>query len=768
MGRGIIYASAQAFERKLFMEYAVSCRKHRESETVFSQSYPLREGDLEFSAFSCTASVSGISIEQGREYRLTFHFHRTLGFPVSTEFSFVVENWKKEGYVFMPGAVYNGNRFHSLPIAYPPYHKIPKEEALTAPSVITDIPHLSCEDSISTISLLAGDMTVPSVGFFSPWEKKGVLVFAPHRCGMDSTGFTVREDISAGTLQISVTAPGVREKYRYFFGERRDGSGFYPDSHTDSDDTGRYFEADTCQVLTVRVYEFPADNLADFFAFFNRKRECFETGSSPDVVPFSAAYRAISQKFQEKNFVEEGFLGVDVRREIPQNFWQAGWVGGGISSYPLLLEGTGRDFNQALSTFRFILDKLQFSSGWVCGIYANGITYGDDFDFTKPGTVLLIRKAADLLYFLLKQAMVLRDKGFSVEEYHAKLMAFCDAFGTLFKKYGQIGQYIDAATGEMLVGNSASGAIASAGLALAYEYFGETRYLETASQLGEFYYNQYVSKGILNGGPGEICQAPDSESAFGMLESYVQLYETTGDPKWLSWAKETFEQAITWVMSYDFSFPPESVAGRRGVHTLGTVFANAQNKHSAPGICTLSGNSLLKLYRFTGEEKYLFWQRAIAHSIPQFVSLKERPILTLENLYLPEGFVNERVQTSDWEGKETVGGFLYGSNWPEVTMLLTYVEIPGIYVDFGRGKAVAFDHIGYRVIENTGNIMVLELENHTDFDAEVTVLADDSSSLREVTHNYFNRMEKVKIPAGACQRIQVCRPEKSSREERKS
>ena len=130
--------------------------------------------------------------------------------------------------------------------------------------------------------------------------------------------------------------------------------------------------------------------------------------------------------------------------------------------------------------------------------------------------------------------------------------------------------------------------------------------------------------------------------------------------------------------------------------------------------------------------------------------------------------MNERVQTSDWEGKETVGGFLYGSNWPEVTMLLTYVEIPGIYVDFGRGKAVAFDYIGYRVIENTGNIMVLELENHTDFDAEVTVLADDSSSLREVTHNYFNRMEKVKIPAGACQRIQVCRPEKSSREERKS
>lgn len=378
-------------------------------------------------------------------------------------------------------------------------------------------------------------------------------------------------------------------------------------------------------------------------------------------------------------------------------------------------------------------------NGWVCGMYAKGVYYGDTFDMEKPSDVLLIRKNADMLYFLLKEFLICKEALSGCEK---KLRCLCDAFVRLYRKYGQIGQFIHTETDTMAIGNSACGAIACGAMALAYEIFGEKAYLETAEGLGELYEKDYLNRGILNGCPGEICQAPDSEAAFGMLEGYVQLYETTGKEKWLRCACGAADIALSWVMSYDFDFPRESTAAKRGTHTLGTVFANAQNKHSAPGICTLSGNSLLKLYRFTGEKVYLRCLQNISRALMQFVSLKERPVYTLAGKYLPAGYTNERVQTSDWEGKDTIGEFLYGSNWPEVCILLTYVEVPGVYVH--GDLAAPLDSVNCGITEENGE-KKLWVQNPTAYDITVTVLIDDEKKLGAV---YFDSMQKLSLKAG--------------------
>ncbi|MEH7087176.1 hypothetical protein V7139_31415, partial [Neobacillus drentensis] len=136
---------------------------------------------------------------------------------------------------------------------------------------------------------------------------------------------------------------------------------------------------------------------------------------------------------------------------------------------------------------------------------------------------------------MLKQLYWLSDNDHSTIEFEQPVKALCDAFVRLFQQYGQIGQFIDMATEEIVVGNSAGACMAVGALALASEYFQCTEYCNVAEQLGEYYYNNYVKKGILNGCPGEICQAPDSEAAFAMLESYVQLFETTHKSIWLSY-----------------------------------------------------------------------------------------------------------------------------------------------------------------------------------------------------------------------------------------
>ena len=80
-----------------------------------------------------------------------------------------------------------------------------------------------------------------------------------------------------------------------------------------------------------------------------------------------------------------------------------------------------------------------------------------------------------------------------------------NAFVRFFEKHGQIGQFIDMESEEILAGDTASAAIVSAGLSLAYEYFGEKSYLDTAEQLADLYWTDYLRRGIMNGGPGEIC-----------------------------------------------------------------------------------------------------------------------------------------------------------------------------------------------------------------------------------------------------------------------
>lgn len=680
-----------------------------------------------------------------------FTFLRPTAFASAVAVELAAKDWSRENFVFMPGAVYGGNRFSCQKLAYPPYAVIPEEEAVTAGPVVTDIPRLSKEGD-GQIQLRSGDMTTPAVGYYDPRAREGVLLYTRHLVHGDYTGVEIWE--RGDRAELAVTAPAVREEKKYFFGDLPDGSGFYPTMDMPSDDTGRWFFAGDKVTLPFCVYRFCAEDLGGFFAGFHRMRTCLETGTPACAVPFGKAYETVKAKFQRENYAEdEHYFTVGTDRSIPQQNWQAGWIGGGMNGYPFLLEDGGQACERALETFRFIFDRLQMENGWVCAMYANGVFYGDTFDLSRPSDVLLIRKNADMLYFLLKQFAVCRKE---LSGYEENLRRLCGAFVRLYRKYGQIGQFIHTKTDTIAIGSSACGAIACGALALACDVLGEKAYLEMAEGLGEVYERDCLDRGILNGCPGEICQAPDSEAAFGMLEGYVQLYETIGKARWLDCARRAADIAMTWVMSYDFDFPGGSTAAKRGTHTLGTVFANAQNKHSAPGICTLSGNSLLKLYRFTGDEAYLSWLKTIVRALPQFVSLPKRPVFTLDGKYLPEGWVNERVQTSDWEGKHTIGEFLYGSNWPEVCVMLTYVEVPGVYADLRSGKVTAFDSVSCGVLETeAGSAMRLWLRNDTAYDTGVTLLADDPSRWQAVTHNYFGRMEKLKLRAGEYREVQL-------------
>ena len=114
-----------------------------------------------------------------------------------------------------------------------------------------------------------------------------------------------------------------------------------------------------------------------------------------------------------------------------------------------------------------------------------------------------------------------------------------------------------------------------------YLYLIPVKFGDEHEESAEYYYKTSLSKGYTTGGPGEILQGVDSESAFGLLESYVTLYDVTGNEKWLEYAKENAHYCSSWVVSYNYKFPAKSEFGRHDKKTVGSVFANIQNKHSA-------------------------------------------------------------------------------------------------------------------------------------------------------------------------------------------
>ena len=107
----------------------------------------------------------------------------------------------------------------------------------------------------------------------------------------------------------------------------------------------------------------------------------------------------------------------------------------------------------------------------------------------------------------------------------------------LWERNKQLGQFVDIESGELVVGGSTSAGLAPAGLALAAAQLKEPRYLAIAKAIGEHYYDRFVRVGLTCGGPGDVLQAPDSQSAAALLDSFMTLYEATRDRVWIDRAR---------------------------------------------------------------------------------------------------------------------------------------------------------------------------------------------------------------------------------------
>jgi hypothetical protein len=651
---------------------------------------------------------------------------------------FEFQEWSPTHYLFMPGAVYAGNRFQVLPgAAYPPKPSA-EMSCLDCPPHIADIPRLELGSGRSRIQMLAGGMSWPGCGFFDPARKVAWFVSAPSHAAWGEVGLDFEENATRSGARLVITVPGVREQC-YDFWKVSAGSA--------SPDKGRDLVAGDEVELVLSVREWGCADADAFFACISEfMREEAARHTIPATLPFSAMHRLIEEHY-ERDFwwPQAGLYRVSTDDGNP---YQTGWCGGIIAEFALLAnsdsaqvrercrEHLNRCFTQGMARGGLFYGKYH-QGGWVSDCWR------DAEKMPWRAKMTLTRRQGDALLYSLKAVSVLEAKGEDIPDlWDAALRRNAQALCEVWRRDGQFGQFLDQEENRVLLGNSSSGGMIPGALVLAHRRYSSAEFLAVAQEAGRYYDEQFLQKGITTGGPSDAGQAPDSESCAGLLESYALLYEATRAKVWLDCGRRAANQAATWVMPFNFPFASDTEFGRLEMKTVGTVLANAQNKHSAPGICTHAGAGLLRLFRATGELALLETLRDIARTLPQYVSREDRPIHDSGGRALPSGWINERVNINDWD--HNVGGVFYGPCWCEVSAIVSFADLPGIYAQPDTRLIRAIDHVE-AVWAGEGK---LKITNPTPFPAKVRCLIESSVHAGKTSLPDAWRLPTVEIGPG--------------------
>ncbi|NWJ49904.1 MAG: hypothetical protein HXX14_03475 [Bacteroidetes bacterium] len=731
----LVVLSSQAQDSRLFLnklniQLTARVQYYKENKVAEASAFKFKEKQAILHKSNATWQCDEVKRVVNNNYSdLTYSFQLVKGSATAAgvAVNFAFDRWGTDNYVIMPAAVYNGNRFDVLKYSYPPLFK--KEDySVDAPITITDVPRLNKCEGESRLDLNTGDLSTPSLGVYFPKLKKGIWILTEQATELGNSVLTLEENQKRTKAEFTIAAPCVREKV---YGICR---------LTDSNETGVDWKQGDKVTIKCKVYIFGNINSpAELNKQFLSIRKSLGTSISINQLPFSKAFELMEEQqnreyWDEKNnFYTLGGEGWNMK-------FQLGWVGGCMVTYPLSMIGQPLSRERSLKNYNRVITESQTKSGFYYSC-SNGTAWCSDcFWNPHPDNLLLLRKDADALYYIYKYCLskkTINPNWQMPEVWKEPLRKFADAFVTLWKKLGQFGQFIDIETGEIKVGGSNSAAMAIGGLTLASKFENRPELIQVAKAAARYYYKNFTIKGVSCGGPSEILQNNDSESSFAMLESFMALYEVTGEKEWLKYAEDAAAFCSTWMVSYDYKFPSASVFGKLDMKTTGAVWASTQNKHGGPGICTLSGDCLFRLYRATGNKLYINMVHDLAHNIMQYISRDDRPISDQHS-----GWINERVNMSDWEGKGQVGGLFHGNTWAQVSAMLTVAEIPGIYINPVKEELVVFDHVEASLKENR-----LTISNPTQFDANIIVFIDKDLS-KPYPQGFVSSCPKVFVKAG--------------------
>ena len=706
--------------------------------TTLTSTYPFREGmlTLPFSTWSCSVEETAVAGKNDAlDLEVTFSVTegglRSGGVALAFDFS----DWSRDNYVMLPAYVYNGNRYHVETNGYMAPYPVYYYNNPDVPLLFSNSPRLAEDKKAAKIEGLTGNLATPAFCFYSPSLKRGCILLTEQRSWLGNYGMFVEENDKQDKVSFVISAPGVRELAAGFGDFRPSGDQAY-----------NWMTGDQLR-MTVRVYNFEANGIPDLLAKFMEVRKEVAGENQPrNLCPLSQTIAFTSDYKNNARWVEKGIGKSFYQSENSVDTYQIGWVGGLMGTYAMLALDDSLSRDRVVQTYDYVVNNMQGKSGYFYGSYHKGQVRSDRDNIPEAA---LVRKNSDVLFFMIKHLQLFEQQGYGrlvKPAWKKAAKSLAQAFVNTWNKNHDLGNYVNASTGDIIIHHSTSGAISPAGLVLAADYFKKPSFLKAAKEIAEYYYTDYVeNQGFTCAHSGDILQDPDADSAYGFVESLMAFYYATGDQKWLYRAEITTDLAASWTLSYDYVYPVGSTLSNLKAHTAGAVWASVQNKHAAPGICTSSGDYIFKLYRATGRICYADLMRDIMHAHTEVMETPGRVTTGMG-----PGTSMERIQPTDADGKGSIGVILKTTNgWTEDNGMLMALEVPGIYVQTDQDVLYTFDHLETTLVERKEGRVTLRIKNPTRFDAVTTLFAERAAVAKKpLGYCNFPSWQKISVKAG--------------------
>jgi len=636
------------------------------------------------------------TMEQGTE--------ESGGVAVAFDFS----DWSTGNYVMIPASVYNANRCKIVPRRYNQglERRYLYEKGL--PLMSCAIPQLAFEPGQhSKLEINSSNAATPAICFYTRQTKRAFILLAQQKTRLGDNGLIIEETADRRAATFVISAPGVRERRPLFVG------------FGESPDRGAEWKAGDAIRLHLRLYCFETPNIPGLLEKFMTVRKAVSGANRPrNLIPFSQVAQWMTDRIDSR--WHEGPVH---QFYCPENAkWISfGWVGGLMNTFPMLALGDDIHLDRVTKTFDFAIPRAQGKAGYFYGaLNHDGTCFGRE-SYDEFPEIVLTRKNADVLYWMIKQFRLLHAQGRNdaiKPPWEKNIKRIADAFMATWRRHGTWGRMLNNRTGDVAEYNTCGGVTAIGGLALASRYYRDPEYLTVAKEAAEFYYqNHFVEQGQTTGGCADILQNADSETAAGFMTALMTLYEVTGDVKWLERSRNLANLVATWTTSYDYELPPHTELAQLGAKLAGAYWASTQNKHAAPGICTSSGDSLFKIYRATNDCRYADLLNDIVHAHGESIR--------------PGGYTNERLTYCDADSAHVGNRGNHVTGWNELNGILMALEIPGIYVRTDEDEMYVFDHVEATLISRDTEGVTLRITNKTKYGATITVLAESAGQAKD-------------------------------------
>lgn len=115
-------------------------------------------------------------------------------------------------------------------------------------------------------------------------------------------------------------------------------------------------------------------------------------------------------------------------------------------------------------------------------------------------------------------------------------------------------------------------------LTIAYKFYGDEKYREAALKAAGHYAGRHLSMEEPYWGGTLDANGEDKEGAWAAFQGFLAVYEMTGKPEHLEWAKHACDVCLSYVVDWDITLPP----GRMADHyfkTRGWTVVSPQNQH---------------------------------------------------------------------------------------------------------------------------------------------------------------------------------------------